>query len=805
MRAATAFLVPLLLCSSAGADSLRATRMQDLNETKHDVRVRVKNGIATYRVRRTFVNAGKRHEEAVLDFGMPFGAAATGLRIKTPSGWYEGELMRAERAARIYQELTGFGPHTVKDPALLQWRWANELQLRIFPVAPGGGQATVEYTLTGPTTYQDGRYVVSYPLADGDLATPKIRVKGHDARASVWIDGNPVKAGERIALAPREVPAWADAGKLADRYAVSELVIPDDLEATKVSVAIDVRHTFRGDLAVQLVPPASVSDAWHDLHSQEGGSDNDVRKTVEVVLSKSKAVSVKGKWRLVVTDHAALDVGTIDGWTITLEGGAKAKKYAAKDAPKFIPDAPSGAAGNLAVIQVDPPPIRTVAARLGRVEAAADKQFFRLEIDTAPQLRPMPKRPNVVFVIDASKSLPDLTSQLAIVRSFLRNATDAKAEVVLYRRHATRLFGDFIAAADVPARLEKAEADGKLTLGNGSALDEGLRVAREALSKHRGTRMLVMASDNLLRPSWKNEHALAILNKTPLRAAHVVLPSIHDGFVGDARDRRDDKHALAPLATKNGGILLHIDRPADEDKELDDVTLGLVRPTRIDDFRVHGVNLPSAVPKVMHEGQGLREMALLSTAPSKVRLTGKIWSQPFSRVVQGPLSFSEATAAFVFSHDMHDDLSEEEMVRVAFAGKVVSPVTSYLALEPGVRPSEEGLVGVGEGGGGRGEGIGLGSVGTIGHGGGSTCPSYDIADDVDAAVQVCVAKHAPAKGTKISLKVDTTFDEVVDVVTATGTTPRGLTSCLVDAVWTAELSSCRFTARRERVSVDWTF
>ncbi len=803
LRITTAICVTavLLLTSHARADTLSATRGQRLSEIGHDVRIRVRDGIATYKVRRTFKNDGKRHEEAVLDLGLPFGAAATGLRIKTPSGWYAGELMRAERAERIYRELTGFGPHTVKDPALLSWRWANELNLRVFPVAPGGGESTLEYTLTGPTRYENGRYVVSYPMADGRLATPQLRVLGHDPTAKAWLNGKPILTGSKVALSPPELPTWAESEKFPESFASSDIVIPEKLTAKKLSIAVDVRHTFRGDLRVQLVAP---DGTWRALIEPSGGQANDVRANIDVVLSETAAVSVKGTWRLVVSDHAALDVGTIDAWSISLQGGAKNKKFAASDTPKFVPDAPSGAAGNMGVIQVTPPPMRTLAARLGRVEASKNKQFFRLEIDAAPQLRSMPRNIHVVFVIDASKSIGSegLDAQLTVAKSFLRNAPKAKAEFVLYRRHARRLFGDFVPAHGVGPRLAKAETNGLFTLGNGSALDEGVRVAGRALGSQRGSRMIVMLNDNLLRPAWHNKTALDLLANIPLHAAHVVMPQIHDfTWVGDARELRDDKHALAPLALRSGGILLRIDNPGEHDKELDSVTLGLVRPTRIDQFQVHGVALPAThtIPTVLHEGQGVREMAALTVAPSRVRLSGKIWARAFSREVNGPLAFSRATAAFVFSHDMHQDLTIEEQVRVAFAGRVVSPVTSYLAVEPGVRPSDVGLTGTGFGGGGRGEGLGLASVSTVANGGG-TCPAYDIKTDVASAANACIRAHKPAKGWSVNMRVFTTYDEVVDVVPG-GHKASALTGCLVDAVWTAALSTCRFDARRDHADV----
>lgn len=803
MRATTASLSLLVLSlatANAGADTLRATRGMDLKETTHDVKVTVKNGIAKYRVRRSVRNRGERHEEAVLDLGLPFGAAATGLRIKTPSGWYEGELMRAERAAALYQELTGFGAHMVKDPALLQWRWANELNLRVFPVAPGA-ESTVEYTLTGPTRYVDGRYVVSYPLPAEGLANPALWVQGEQPGGSVWVNGLPIGADGRTVVVKPKPPSWAGDDELPESFAFSEITIGDDHEAKKLSVALDVRHTYKQDLEVALRAP---NGTWHKLVARGGGSDNDVRSTVEVTVGQDAPVSVKGTWRLVVSDHAALDVGSIDAWSITLAGGDRDKKYAAKDTPKFIPDAPGGEAGSAVTISVEAPPIQTLKARLGRVVASEKVQFFRLEVDAAPELRPLPAHPQVVFVVDASRSVTPtgLDDQLAVVRSFLHNAPAAQFEIVLYRRRAERLFGTFVAAGDLDAELKKV-ATGKLALGNGSALDEGVRVATDALRRRKGTRMIVMSTDALLRPSWTNAETQKRLGAAGARTSHVVLPRLpraSETWQGNERDRRDDKHALAALATRNGGILLHIDRPGDEGKELDDVTLGLVRPTRIDDFRVLGVTLPSdhGIPSVLHEGMGLREMDIVGKVPGRVELTGKIWSRRFRRVVSGPLSFSEATAAFVFSHDMHHGLSEQEMVRVAFAGKAVTPVTSYLAVEPGVRPSVVGL----EQGTGQGFGSGHGLLGSR-HAGKApvVCPPYDLKADVDQPVKACIATHHPAAGWSVTAKVFTTFDEIVDVVL--DGKPTALGTCIVDAVWQATLPTCHFAKERDDLTVSF--
>ena len=105
----------------ARADELTATLEQPIVEVSHTVDIRIADGVATYKVRRQFANRGKRADEASLSIDLPYGAAATGLRIRARERWYDGELMEREKAAKLYQELTGFGPAQPKDPALLQW------------------------------------------------------------------------------------------------------------------------------------------------------------------------------------------------------------------------------------------------------------------------------------------------------------------------------------------------------------------------------------------------------------------------------------------------------------------------------------------------------------------------------------------------------------------------------------------------------------------------------------------------------------------------------------------------------------
>ena len=271
-------LVVLAEPAPAAADELIATRSQPLTEVSHTVEVTIDRGVARYRVRRAFANGGNRSDEARVHISLPHGAAATGLRIRARDRWYEGDLMEADEAREKYQELTGIGAWEPKDPALLQWTWADELMLQVFPVFAGSVN-TVEYTLTAPLEYRDGTYLLSYPRANVDangastMADPVITVDPGYGRGTtpITVAGLRVAADTPAVLAVPPPPPWVGEGEPdpAYGYAMSPLVIEEEGLATKAEVTVDIDHTYSGDLHLSLVTPAGV-------HHELGGGDGAV-------------------------------------------------------------------------------------------------------------------------------------------------------------------------------------------------------------------------------------------------------------------------------------------------------------------------------------------------------------------------------------------------------------------------------------------------------------------------------------------------------------------------------------------------
>jgi Zn-dependent metalloprotease len=78
------------------------------------------------------------------------------------------------------------------------------------------------------------------------------------------------------------------------------------------SVAVNIVHTYVGDLVVALVAP---DGSVYTLRNRTGGSADNIVATLTTNLSSEAA---NGTWTLRVQDAASLDTGYINTWTLTL-------------------------------------------------------------------------------------------------------------------------------------------------------------------------------------------------------------------------------------------------------------------------------------------------------------------------------------------------------------------------------------------------------------------------------------------------------------------------------------------------------
>ncbi len=95
----------------------------------------------------------------------------------------------------------------------------------------------------------------------------------------------------------------------------SPIDVPRAGDAGTVSVSVDIRHTWRGDLKVVLVAPNGSTAVLKDVNSSD--SADNVIATYSV---NATGVDSQGTWKLRVTDNARQDTGYINRWSIAFDG-----------------------------------------------------------------------------------------------------------------------------------------------------------------------------------------------------------------------------------------------------------------------------------------------------------------------------------------------------------------------------------------------------------------------------------------------------------------------------------------------------
>ncbi|MFI1050664.1 M4 family metallopeptidase [Streptomyces griseoruber] len=85
----------------------------------------------------------------------------------------------------------------------------------------------------------------------------------------------------------------------------------DGNASATTSVYVNIVHTYRGDLTVDLVGP---NGTVYSLLNRSGGSADNVDQTFTVDAS---AQPLNGTWKLRVQDRASIDVGYIQNWQLT--------------------------------------------------------------------------------------------------------------------------------------------------------------------------------------------------------------------------------------------------------------------------------------------------------------------------------------------------------------------------------------------------------------------------------------------------------------------------------------------------------
>ena len=96
--------------------------------------------------------------------------------------------------------------------------------------------------------------------------------------------------------------------------AISDTIaVADSGDISSVSIGVDITHTKIGNLRVDLLAP---DGTVVNLHKRTGGNSDNINQTYEPAFD---GAGLAGDWVLRVRDMTDQDIGTLNGWTLTIE------------------------------------------------------------------------------------------------------------------------------------------------------------------------------------------------------------------------------------------------------------------------------------------------------------------------------------------------------------------------------------------------------------------------------------------------------------------------------------------------------
>lgn len=427
---------------------------------------------------------------------------------------------------------------------------------------------------------------------------------------------------------------------------------------------------------------------------------------------------------------------------------------------------------------------RGLDARAGTVPWEAGALGF-LQV-RAERLSEAPARARVVFVVDASHSVgpPGISRQLELAGEYLQWLPDATAEVVVFRRSAERLFGRLIPASEWKTALAALPPE-RLAPGNGSHLDEGLKLAQRVLAEGSGPARVLALTDGLLRQAFEPVPP-APSTSAPDAAVHLRRLSLRSGSA------TPHEKLSGPLVQDACGMQLPSSANSLEP---------LVRPLRWEQVHLQdGQGTRLKEWPALEEGEGLQLWLPSPQTPLReLVLHGRRWGCAVSQPVASDDALSAdlvrnawATLRFEPWNRKEEERPPEEAVELLAAkGDWVSSTRSLLVVPPGAGPSTARTHAL------PGEVMGGIAGGVVG--GTITCPlgtalrrpaSSERREALERLLHPVFSTCLGGGNPSLQVRVEATGEEIVDVE-VTGAASELQASCVREATWALRLPAVR--------------
>lgn len=186
-----------------------------------------------------------------------------------------------------------------------------------FAMSGGSGDADlhVRFGTAPTTTTYDCRPYLSGNAETCSFATPQagtyhVMVRGYSAFSGVSLTGSFSTGGggtQPSFFQNTTVFNIADNSTIESPIAVSGR---SGNAPSTLQVAVNITHTYKGDLKVDLIAP---DGSVYVLHNRSGGSADNIVQTFTVNASSELA---NGTWKLRVNDNAGGDTGRLNSWSL---------------------------------------------------------------------------------------------------------------------------------------------------------------------------------------------------------------------------------------------------------------------------------------------------------------------------------------------------------------------------------------------------------------------------------------------------------------------------------------------------------
>ena len=225
----------------------------------------------------------------------------------------------------------------VKVVSILKQTASKDLNLLGYPRTPSASY--------DPDTSWDVSPIA--PFDKGDF----INTGDPDGTWSPWFGHGRIDASAAVAEALKR--RQGNGQQTFNKVSTNEMAIPDNnptgildkisftevATISSIKVAIDLTHTYIGDLRLTLTAPSGTSVVLHD---RNGGGTKNIKRTFDSQATPALGVlvgqSIKGDWTLRVQDLAKADTGKLNRWELNIEGQADAVVELAESPGIIIPD-----------------------------------------------------------------------------------------------------------------------------------------------------------------------------------------------------------------------------------------------------------------------------------------------------------------------------------------------------------------------------------------------------------------------------------------------------------------------------------